>query len=101
MKKNRFYILNGKEIVGTDDVLVWGRFIATPEKIIKQDDINGVHVSTVFLGIDHSWGNGAPILFETMVFGGVLDSYQRRYSTYEQAEAGHILACEEVIKMLQ
>ena len=29
------------------------------------------------------------ILFETMIFGGQYDDYQWRYSTYEEAEAGH------------
>jgi hypothetical protein len=46
-------------------------------------------VSTVFLGIDHNYGRGDPVLFETMTFGGPLDSEQRRYSTYSEAERGH------------
>lgn len=49
-----------------------------------------VHVSTVFLGLDHGYGNdGPPILFETMVFGGPLDQQGDRYATVEAAEAGH------------
>lgn len=27
-------------------------------------------VSTVWLGLDHNWGGGEPLLFETMSFGG-------------------------------
>lgn len=46
-------------------------------------------VSTVFLGLDHSWGDGEPQIFETMVFGGALDQEQERYSTWAEAEAGH------------
>lgn len=31
----------------------------------------GCEVSTVFLGLDHSWTpGGPPLVFETMVFGG-------------------------------
>lgn len=30
---------------------------------------NGIFISTVFLGIDHNWGDGPPMLWETMVFG--------------------------------
>jgi len=43
----------------------------------------------VFLGLNHSFGEGPPLLFETMVFGGALDQEQARYTTWEQAEAGH------------
>lgn len=53
-------------------------------------------VSTVFLGIDHSFAFGLaaqPVLFETMVFAGdifpEMDGYTERYSTYAEAQAGH------------
>jgi hypothetical protein len=46
-------------------------------------------VSTVFLGLDHQWGDGPPLVFETMIFGGEHDQYQERYSTWDEAEAGH------------
>lgn len=42
-----------------------------------------------FLGIDHNWGVGPPLLFETMVFGGWLDGEQERCSTWDEAEAQH------------
>lgn len=49
-----------------------------------------VSVSTVFLAIDHGWGmRHAPVLWETMIFGGPHDGYQDRYCTREDAEAGH------------
>lgn len=46
-------------------------------------------ISTVFLGIDHSFGYGAPLLFETMVFNGPLEGAQDRYANWDQAKAGH------------
>lgn len=49
----------------------------------------GVDISTVFLGFDHGFGQGLPILFETMIFGGPYDQWQRRYCTWDEAEAGH------------
>jgi hypothetical protein len=55
---------------------------------------NGTEVSTVFLGLDHAWGDGPPLLFETMIFGGTEDEYCERYSTWEEAEAGHKKAVE-------
>ena len=36
---------------------------------VAQNYVGDVHVSTVFLPIDHGWGEGPPVLFETMVFG--------------------------------
>lgn len=53
-------------------------------------EIGDVRISTVWLGIDHNfWGQGPPLIFETMVFGGPLDEEQERYSTEAQALAGH------------
>ena len=50
----------------------------------------GVEVSTVFLGIDHNhWGDGPPVLFETMLFDDYSDGNAWRWSTWAEAEAGH------------
>ena len=49
-----------------------------------------VEISTVFLGLDHSFGmEGPPVLYETMVFGGKLSDHQERYHTREEAFRGH------------
>jgi hypothetical protein len=56
-------------------------------------------VSTVFLAIDHSFGSGPPLIFETMVFG-VLPSgktcyserFCDRYPTEKDAARGHAIA---------
>lgn len=58
---------------------------------------NGYWVSTVWLGLDHSFGEGEPLIFETMVFpcdaeGRVTDWGDKdceRYSTEAAAKAGH------------
>lgn len=47
------------------------------------------YVSTVFLGLNHAWDDGPPLLFETLVFGGPLDETMERYTTEEQARIGH------------
>lgn len=47
-------------------------------------------VSTVWLGIDHGFGRGhRPIIFETMIFGGSMDTECWRYATEAEAIAGH------------
>lgn len=51
-------------------------------------------VSTVWLGLDHSFFGGPPLIFETMIFEG--ESFttrgQWRYSTAEEAMRGHMRA---------
>ena len=56
---------------------------------IKTDNGEIVTVSTVFLGLDHSFGDGPPLLFETMIFGGAQDGRNERYEDRATALAGH------------
>jgi len=59
---------------------------------VAVDEIGDAQISTVFLVLDHNHGghgNGLPILFETMIFGGPHDQYQTRYHTWDEALAGH------------
>lgn len=65
-------------------------------KQVALTEIGPYRVSTVWLGVDHRWGREeSPILFETMVFGpeyvGEIDLV--RYSTEEEAKAGHEEVC--------
>lgn len=73
------------------DVMTWAKWFENfDNRKIGDDEITErCHVSTVFLGLDHSFGQGDPVLFETMIFGGPLDGEQRRYRTYSEAERGH------------
>jgi len=92
---NTKYILRGREIVPAT-LMEWAAWFETAARHIARDDVADAHVSTVFLGIDHSFGGGPPLLFETMVFGGPLDGEQERYSTLDEAEAGHAAMIEKV-----
>lgn len=59
---------------------------------VASSDRSVVHtVSTVWLGLDHSFGDGAPVIFETMVFGegSWTDQDCQRYSTELEARIGH------------
>lgn len=92
------YILENKQPVKVDDITVWSFFYQNKKNIIvEQTTIGDIKVSTVFLGIDHSFDEGYPILFETMIFGGEHDQYQERYRTWDEAVKGHHEACEMVI----
>lgn len=61
---------------------------------IAQDKVGEQGVSTVYLGLDHSFGTESPILWETMVFPGC--DVCVRYCTYEEAMQGHREVVEEV-----
>ena len=63
-------------------------------RTVGRDDIGQWHVSTVFLGVDHQFYGGPPLLFETMIFSHhdprhEADESTWRYTTWEEAEAGH------------
>lgn len=82
---------------------VWQR--RTPKKggYRKEPKRLSVWVSTVFLVVNHQWGDGPPILFETMVFfqsavgkKSLLENETRRYHTWDEAAEGHKQICELV-----
>lgn len=65
-------------------------------KRVAETDLDHYWVSTVWLGLDHQWDDGPPLIFETMVFAkdsaGEIDfsgEDSDRYSTEAEALAGH------------
>jgi len=105
------YVLNQHhEPVEVEDLMLWAATLEDDSKrIVKQETVTGLgelvspfthpFVSTVFLGLDHNFGEkGPPILFETMVLhGGPFNHLQWRYTTWDEAVKGH----EEAVKMVQ
>lgn len=99
------YVLEGQRAVPEPDLIKWGQFMQSEKRTVKKSTakiklgglaIGEVVISTVFLGLDHSFNNGGPLLFETMVFGGIMDQEQDRCGTWEAAEKMHELMCERV-----
>jgi hypothetical protein len=79
--------------------------------IVARDDVGpNVYVSTVWLGLNHNFGGGTPIIFETMVFTLRDEPYvmpsgtefwwegvdQYRYHTLAEATEGHAKILEMV-----
>jgi hypothetical protein len=103
---SRYYTLKPDHSVEPCDLHQWSEEFEDPSKRVVASDHwptpnadgsnpedKGVHVSTIFLGLDHSFQpDGPPVLFETMIFGGQHDQYQERYTTYELALLGHAKA---------
>jgi hypothetical protein len=94
------YVLEGRTPVRERDVIKWAEWYERSRRdgsrIVGNFKHNGIKVSTVFLGIDHSFGDGPPLLFETMIFGGEDDQTCWRFSTWEEAEAHHMATCREL-----
>lgn len=92
-----FYILadDGKTPVATQDMLLVAKQRMTQNWIVAKSKSKDekVTVSTVFLSLDHGWGEGAPVLFETLVFGGQHDGRMNRYTSWDDAERGHKVMC--------
>lgn len=94
---SKFAILEGHKVVRCD-VETWGEWF---ENICKGDDpmagrrvgathIDDTCVSTVFIGLDHQYEPlGSALWFETMIMRGPLDGEMRRYTRWNEAEAGH------------
>jgi len=82
---SRYYKRDGTPF---SDTMEWAKmFNDLKYKIVKQAKLKcGCRVSTIWLGLDHNWGNGPPLIFETMVFP---NEYQERYTTEKEAVAGH------------
>jgi hypothetical protein len=99
---NDLYILDGHRPVRCDSC-TWGKFMKKVDRIVKKTEVaKGIIVSTVFLGLDHRFvGRGPPILFETMTFGGSRDGQMYRYSSWDDAEAGHEAEVKRVVKALK
>ena len=64
------------------------------ERHVAETHIGDWWVSTVHLVIDHAYGGGTPLIFETMIFAGddMHDLYCDRYSTLREAQQGHDVA---------
>ena len=76
-----YYILDPSGVPKkAKNVIEWARWFEAKKEArrVQVTKILGAEVSTVFLGVDHSFGVGPPLLWETMVFGGKNDEDQDR-----------------------
>jgi hypothetical protein len=112
MRSDHYILDEHGEPQPCDDVLVWGEWFErsqrTGERVLAHDRnerrVEGepeIFISTVFLALDHNWGEGPPILWETLVFGGLLDGEMQRYATRAAALAGHRAMCLRVMESLK
>lgn len=98
MSPGYLYVLDeNNRPVPESDVLKWAAWSDAHDRHVGDDTVGDVRVSTVFLGVNTRFlGDGCPVLWETMIFGGPLDMYQERYTSHEAAVEGHARALEAV-----
>ena len=96
---NEKFILDGHTPISCPNLLIWAEWLERSDRCVAVSVMSNCCISTVFMGLDHSFGFGnRPILFETMIFGGPEDGYQTRCSTWEEAEEQHALAKTLIIE---
>lgn len=96
-----YYELIGQTAVPVHGgVIEWAMKFETMDRRVAETKVMGMcNVSTVFLGLDHAWGGGPPLLFESMAFWHSEGGYeQERCSTWLQAQELHAKMCAEVAR---
>lgn len=82
------------------DMRTWARALEdhSLQRVAETTLPDGKWISTVWLGLDHQWGDGPPLIFETMVFPDKAHLNElecERYSTEVEAVAGHARMVEK------
>lgn len=104
------YVLgeDGKTSFHEPDLVKWAGWIegvgGIEQRRVGRDTVGRFLISTVFLGLDHNFGEGPPVLFETMIFeleteGPLADLFMARYCDWDEAKAGHDRVVEKVREM--
>jgi hypothetical protein len=100
MKIGHWILVKGK--LKRVKLLAWAKWfenVNSEGRITAKTKIGNIEVSTVFLGIDHNFLTGKPLLWETMIFGSdrkALKGHLERYSSLKEAEKGHKRAIDLV-----
>jgi hypothetical protein len=88
---DRYWVLRDKvPVLATSDE--WATMLQNHSNIrlvARTRPQPGVTVSTIFLGLNLQHGDGPPLLFETMIFGGPHSELQWRYPTWAAAGVHH------------
>lgn len=90
---DRYFVMLPDHTLKPATLLEWADWFKNLDnRRVAYDELGGRgYVSTVCLGLDHSFGYGPPQIFETMARIGTYyaEDVMRRYATYDEALAGH------------
>lgn len=92
----RAYVLRNRKPVLEPDITKAVLFTADRKNVqVGLDRIGPATISTLFFTFPPDQHRKRPVIFfETMIFGGKLDTYQKRATTYQEAEENHSEACK-------
>jgi hypothetical protein len=103
--KGMYFVLLPNRMIAEVGMKEWAEWYQDAERTVAQTETELHLISTVFLGINHQFSfRGPPLLFETMVFAkdgnesSAFDGECRRYSSWDDAEAGHKTVTRRVLK---
>jgi hypothetical protein len=113
--RGMYWILDANHRPVPADQLEWARWFGNFEnRRVAETFTEFYRISTVFLGLDHGWGKGPPITFETMAFekeGHEIELPEGikmlvhedidcvRYSSWDDAVDGHHTMVRRILKM--
>lgn len=101
------YVINADNTVTKmDDLTEWAKRFETDQRRIARTAMpDGRIVSTVFLGLDHRYGDShPPALFETMIFPSdknFSEEWGERCATYSQALQQHERGIKEAQRLAE
>jgi hypothetical protein len=105
----QYYRLEYKTPVPCSSVLEWAQAMEGMNRQVAEAFVGPFRVSTVFLGLDHAFLYGPPLIFETMVFRCNADQsvadwsgedFQERCSTWDEALEMHARGMEWSLSQL-
>jgi hypothetical protein len=90
----RKYVLDGHIPKRELDLMAWARWYETsdPERTVAYERMpNDVQVNTLFVSVEPVGTNPAeePLLFQTVVYGGLWNFWGKNVATWEEAEQLH------------
>jgi hypothetical protein len=91
------YILRGKTPVVAHNINEWGKFCNDiNNRRVAYHKNKEYSISTVFLGLEHGFRNGKPILWETLIYDyrikdSEFNEFLYRYTTWNQAVLHHLI----------
>lgn len=88
-EQKRYFILENRQVIASHR-REWEAWFRCNSSTIASTLIAEVEVRTVYLGVDHDFGERVqPLLFETIVLGGELDQSRQRYASWAECLDGH------------
>jgi hypothetical protein len=99
---NYYYKLEGQTPVAVESFMEWSLWIMSANTTVMLNELNDSIISTRFVGIDLNPGGNSksqPMVFETLVMGGVFDGKINRYPTWDEAIQGHLKICTQISKL--